>query len=228
VTGSSDVPALSNDVFVGVAGSHDGLRPRADCDRADCDRASLTSRGRAHDTPESRARHARLCTSVCCAVSYVARFARMPRRNRLACALVLDRSESHEPIMMRLNLCTGAPDGAPPSGNAKSRTTRHRMTKTVSCDRNCSVRRVFGTMLLCLIPMAAALEDDLRGREATQEQRGERGCTASSRQNLRSLRSQQRRLTSVPVGPPFCVRGSRSSSLLRQSVLGASASCCES
>ena len=87
------------------------------------------------------------------------------------------------------------------------------------------MRRVFGTMLLCLIPM---LEDDLRGREATQEQRGERGCTASSRQNLRSLRSQQMRLTSVPVGPPFCVRGSRSSSLLRQSVLGASASCCES
>jgi hypothetical protein len=163
---------------------------------------------------------------ACCAVSYVARCALMLRRNRLACALVLDRSESHEPIMMRLNLCTGAPDGAPPSGNAKSRTTRHRMTKTVSCDRNCSVRRVFG--MLCLIPMAAALEDDLRGREATQEQRGERGCTASSRQRLRSLRSQQRRLTSVPVGPPFCVRGSRSSSLLRQSVLGASASCCES
>ena len=122
--------------------------------------------------------------------------------------------------MMTLILFTGAPDGAPPSGNAKSRTTRHRMTKTVSCDRNCSARRVFGTMLLCLIPMAAAVEDDLRGREATQEQRGERRCTASSR--LRPLRSQQRRLTSVPVGPPFCVRGSRSSSSLRQSVLGAS------
>jgi len=178
----------------------------------------MTRRDPAHGMRDS-------ALSVRCAVSYVARFARMPRRNRLACALVLDRSESHEPIMMRLNLCTGAPDGAPPSGNAKSRTTRHRMTKTVSCDRNCSVRRVFGTMLLCLIPM---LEDDLRGREATQEQRGERGCTASSRQRLRSLRSQQRRLTSVPVGPPFCVRGSRSSSLLRQSVLGASASCCES
>jgi hypothetical protein len=179
----------------------------------------MTRRDPAHGMRDS-------ALSVRCAVSYVARFARMPRRNRLACALVLDRSESHEPMMMRLNLYTGAPDGAPPSGNAKSRTTRHRMTKTVSCDRNCSVRRVFGTMLLCLIPMAAALEDDLRGREATQEQRGERRCTASSR--LRPLRSQQRRLTSVPVGPPFCVRGSRSSSLLRQSVLGASASCCES
>ena len=58
----------------------------------------------------------------------------------------------HEQMVMISNLLTGAPDGAPPSGNAKSRTTRHRVTNTVSCDRTCSARRVFGTMLLRSYP----------------------------------------------------------------------------
>ena len=98
---------------------------------------------------------------------------------------VLDRCESHEPMMMMLNLFTGAPDGGPPSGNAKSRTTRHRVTNKVSCDRTCSARRVFGTMLLRSYPWLPRVqvisEEKRRRRNSAVRECARRAAGTASR-----------------------------------------------
>ena len=134
----------------------------------------------------SRSWHARICTSVCFAVSYVARLAGGSSAGppcTSPCSSCPWRV--HEQMVMISNLLTGAPDGAPPSGNAKSRTTRHRVTNTVSCDRTCSARRVFGTMLLRSYPwlprVQVICEEKRRRRNSAVRECARRAAGTASR-----------------------------------------------
>ena len=73
--------------------------------------------------------------------------------------------------------------------------------------------------VVALIPMAAAGSGDLRGKEATLEQRGERACTANSRHGEQAYAADCAETSPQRGAVRVCF-----SSSLRQNVLGASAS----